>query len=190
MPKNKTQKIQIGTKFGRLTTIRFHHQDNRWRRWYLCRCDCGKRKVIHGSAMVSGNTRSCGCLSTEAKRARLLPNNKGVINQIILGYKRHAKGRGFAWKLNFNAVTGIINKPCFYCGTINSNKKITKNCKSGFEYNGIDRINSQKGYSKDNCVPCCVQCNKAKMAMSRDDFLSWIKKVYCYSKTAMAEQWG
>ena len=51
----------------------------------------------------------------------------------------------------------------------------------GFLYSGIDRVNSQEGYVKNNCVPCCDKCNKAKMAMSRDEFLNWIKLVYQHS---------
>lgn len=31
---------------------------------YLCHCDCGNDKVILGASLRSGNTRSCGCLST------------------------------------------------------------------------------------------------------------------------------
>lgn len=33
--------------------------------WY-CNCDCGtKNKIILGSALTSGNIRSCGCLHKE-----------------------------------------------------------------------------------------------------------------------------
>jgi hypothetical protein len=27
---------------------------------------------------------------------------------------------------------------------------------------GLDRIDSKKGYTKDNCVPCCGFCNNLK----------------------------
>lgn len=35
-------------------------------RW-LCRCDCGNEKVILGSSLVTGHTKSCGCLSKRYK---------------------------------------------------------------------------------------------------------------------------
>ena len=178
--------IKTGDKFNRLTAIRLDHIGEHNRSYFLFKCDCGTEKVILGSQVKPGNTKSCGCLSKEIKKAKLLPQNKGVINQIILGYKRHAKRRGFAWSLTFDEVSNIINKPCYYCGAVNSNKKITKNCQ-GFSYNGIDRVNSLKDYTIDNVVPCCDFCNKAKGNKTKDEFLSWVKRIY---KTAMAEQWG
>lgn len=179
--------IQKGDKYGRLTAIKLDHIGEHNRSYFLFECDCGVKKVILGSQVKSGNTKSCGCLSREVKKSKLLPQNKGVINQIILGYKHHAKRRGFTWNLSFDDVSSIIRKPCHYCGKRNSNKKITKNCKDGFLYNGIDRVNSLKNYTIDNVVPCCDYCNKAKGNKTKQEFLSWVKRIY---KNAMAEQWG
>lgn len=44
-----------------------------------------------------------------------------------------------------------------------------------YTYNGIDRVNNDIGYIKNNCIPCCKICNRAKNSMSYDDFLNWIK---------------
>ena len=41
--------------------------------------------------------------------------------------------------------------------------------------------NSELGYIKSNCVPCCYICNRAKNILSREDFLNWIKRVYNYA---------
>ena len=37
-----------------------------------CRCDCGNTTVVRGNHLVSHNTNSCGCLSNDVRRARLL----------------------------------------------------------------------------------------------------------------------
>ena len=179
--------IQTGDRFNRLTAIKLDHVGEHNRSYFLFKCDCGSEKVILGSLVKSGNTKSCGCLSGEVRKAKLLPNNRGVINQVILGYKRHAKDRGFSWNLTFEEVSAIISKPCCYCGAVNSNKKITKNCQDGFSYNGIDRVNSKKDYTPDNVAPCCDFCNKAKGNKTKEEFLSWVKRIY---KNAMANQWG
>jgi len=173
--------IKPGDKFNRLTAIEFSHIGKHNRRHFKFKCDCGNYTTISAEAVTSGNTKSCGCLSMEVKKSKLLPNNLGVIRQIILGYKRHAKGRRFNWELSEPEVISIINKPCYYCGIEPSNIKITKNCKQGFKYSGIDRVNSNFGYFIGNCVPCCNQCNQAKMAMKSDDFMSWVKRVYEYN---------
>ena len=35
-------------------------------RYWLCRCDCGKEVNVRSSSLLSGNTRSCGCLKVES----------------------------------------------------------------------------------------------------------------------------
>ena len=184
----KLMELQVGNKFNRLTVLNFDHYDNKHRKYYNFRCDCDIEKIIHGAAVVSGNTKSCGCYGKEVRKSKKLPNNKGVINQIVLQYKRHAKNRDIEWNLKYEEVEKIIQEPCFYCGAINSNHKITKNLPEGYNHNGIDRVDSGKGYLTTNVVPCCKICNYAKSNMKQKDFILWANKVSDYTK-AMAEQW-
>jgi hypothetical protein len=179
--------IPEGSKFYRLTVTGMHHIDTRWRRHYTCICDCGNTKVVQSSLLKSGNTRSCGCLAIEAKSIHRLPNDQGVINHLILQYKRHARNRGHVFELSKDSFTEMIKQPCHYCGLPPSNNKVTKNC-SGFLYSGIDRVNSDIGYVDGNAVPCCVTCNYAKRDLSTHDFLMWVNRVYTHN--AMAQQWG
>jgi hypothetical protein len=172
----------IGKVFTRLTVIEFSHKDKRSRFWWRCKCECGKEKVLHTGNLNSGNTKSCGCYREEfrketAKR-KTLPNDGGSVNQIILGYKRHAKNRGIEWKLPRDFVDQIIRKPCFYCGVFGGNLKKTKNNKDGFRHNGIDRVERERLYTEDNVVACCGTCNMAKGKMSADKFLLHIVKIY------------
>ena len=190
MPLNNTKELPPGTKFNRLTIIKLNHKDNRWRRHYLCKCDCGNEKVVQGSLMVSGNTKSCGCLVKEMGQSKRISKNHSEITAIILGYKRHAKDRDIKFMLTREDVINIIFNKCHYCGSDLSNNKITKNSiNGGLHYNGIDRIDSHKDYTIDNVVPCCKICNLAKRDKSRDIFLTWINRVYMHQE-AMADQWG
>ena len=45
-------------------------------------------------------------------------------------------------------IDNILTKPCHYCG---DTKRV-----------GCDRIDNNKGHSKDNVVPCCIECNTAR----------------------------
>lgn len=47
-----------------------------------------------------------------------------------------------------------------------------------FRWNGIDRIDSAKGYVEGNVVPCCKFCNEMKSDKSRDEFLQLIAAIY------------
>lgn len=185
---NKLMELIPGSKYNRLTVIKFSHKDKRSRKYYLFKCDCGNEKIIHGTAVTSGNTKSCGCYGNETRKSKRLPDNKGVINHIILQYKRHARNRNIEWYLTYDQVKNIIEQPCKYCGIEKSNHKITKNCPEGYDYNGIDRIDSSKNYAIDNVVPCCKICNYAKSNMTQKDFVLWLQKAATHTK-AMAEQW-
>ena len=180
--------FEVGQKYNRLEIVEKLGYDKHKNRLYKCKCDCGNEIIVRGNALTSGNTQSCGCLSLETKKSKRLPNNRGVINQVILQYKRHAKDRNLAWDLSFEEVEMLIQQPCFYCGAIGSNFKITKICKEGFHHNGIDRVDSSKGYFSSNVVPCCKICNKAKSDMNQKDFIFWAKRVSEHTES-MAEQW-
>lgn len=194
MLKMKTRrKIIPGERFGRLVVIKkdgVHIKPCGTKQSkYLCICDCGKYTSVLGQNLTNGNTKSCGCLSREIKKAKLLPNNKGVINHIILQYKRHARDRGFDWQLSYEQVEKLINSPCYYCGAEKSNHKVTKNCKNGYDHNGIDRVDSKRGYTIDNVVSCCKICNIAKSNMDQKDFIEWLQRAANHTK-AMADQWS
>lgn len=60
-----------GQKFGRLLVCSFSHMDSRGRLFWNCTCDCGKNKVVQGSDIEGGRSRSCGCTQREAARKRL-----------------------------------------------------------------------------------------------------------------------
>ncbi len=56
-----------GQRFGRLTAIE-PTKSQGWGTSWLCICDCGKTKAIRSDVLRHGESRSCGCLSDEARR--------------------------------------------------------------------------------------------------------------------------
>lgn len=59
-----------GQRFSRLLVLRRGDNVGRNTMW-VCRCDCGLEKPIARKHLLGGRTRSCNCLNTEAKRARI-----------------------------------------------------------------------------------------------------------------------
>lgn len=52
-----------GRRFGKLTVIEFTGTRTRRRyKLWRCRCDCGEIALVDTTSLVSGNTKSCGCL--------------------------------------------------------------------------------------------------------------------------------
>lgn len=63
-----------GKRFGKLVVIkREENASNGDARW-LCKCDCGKHKIIRGTALNHGLTVSCGCYHKQ------IVSNKNNIN--------------------------------------------------------------------------------------------------------------
>lgn len=65
-----------------------------------------------------------------------------------------ARNKQYKFDLSKAYFNIILESPCFYCG-----KSKTWNNYSYF----IDRIDNLKGYTVDNCLPCCSECNRLRM---------------------------
>jgi excisionase family DNA binding protein len=60
-----------GKQFGRLTVLD-RAPNGKWgSACWRVRCECGQERIVRGSNLRSGNTRSCGCLDAEVTVARL-----------------------------------------------------------------------------------------------------------------------
>ena len=99
-------------------------------------------------------------------------------------YKSGAKDRGLCFELTKEDFHSIVTKPCVYCGKLPEvrvfRKGRTGECSASV--NGIDRVDSSKGYTLDNVVPCCTRCNQMKLNYETSDFLEHISKIYHFTK--------
>ena len=64
-----------GKKFGKLEVIGVHDTGSR-KTYYVCQCDCGNIKVVRADALISGATKSCGCIKKEHDKINLTANHK------------------------------------------------------------------------------------------------------------------
>lgn len=68
-----TAPLAIGTRLGKLVLVA-HAEPPKFgprEAWSLWACDCGKQKKIRTRAVISGGTRSCGCVGRNAMRGLL-----------------------------------------------------------------------------------------------------------------------
>lgn len=82
----------------------------------------------------------------------------------LISIKNNAQARDLKFLLSDEQAINLLHQNCYYC-----NKE---------EADGIDRIDSNKDYTIDNCVPCCKICNVMKNKFSNDVFFTQIKKIY------------
>lgn len=182
-----------GQTFGRLfVTHRYNYKNKSDQLQYLCKCSCGKELYVTASHLISGHTKSCGCLFIEKQRNSKLGIKKdregfygykdSLMSLKLNVYKKYrcgAESRELDFELTLEQFLGFIFQECFYCGCNNSNKIISRyNSEVFLQYNGIDRIDNNKGYIVGNCVPCCKFCNFSKRTLTQQEFYSKIKQIY------------
>lgn len=172
----------IGKRYGKLTVIDFSHVI-KGNSYWKCKCDCGNNKILPAHSLKSGNTSSCGCFKVY-KHAQ----GETGFNILYGTYKMNSRNRGKKFDLSLEEFKKITSERCYYCGTEPiSIAKTTWNIKDSkkldhtvYRYNGIDRIDSSKGYEKNNIVPCCKWCNIAKANRTLADFKKHIFKIYVF----------
>jgi hypothetical protein len=170
-------------RFGRLVPVQWIGRKGHETIWQF-RCSCGTLTEMSIDKVRPGCTQSCGCLKREKDIARLapyighntLPVAVSATNIIYRRYRQHAEERGLIFNLTLDQFGFLITQPCYIpnCGKVNSNRQRVGQRNEWFEYNGIDRIDNDRGYVDGNVAPCCRTCNFAKRAMGLHEFYTWI----------------
>jgi hypothetical protein len=171
---------KIDQRFGRLLVTRLVGKDERtgcalWE----CQCDCGNAVILASSQLgPTSGTQSCGCLQKERQlEAVSLPEGEGALRSLFAEYRRDAKRRGYVFDLTREQFAERVTKRCYYCGSGPSNFHIRKAMNGGMFYNGIDRLNNDLGYTAENSVACCWECNHLKGTRSVDEFMEHILRI-------------
>lgn len=189
-------KDRTGDRHGRLTVISHAGKDHRNKHLWLCLCDCGNKKVVVSDNLSSGKSNSCGCLKAEflsqkGNQYGLYEDREKALLKVQYSHlKRRDKNKGFSDTISLEAFSILSKSPCKYCGLeyskeiedrLNESKKQKRLSDHVLRCNGVDRVDSSKGYTVENSVPCCKYCNTAKNTMSESEFLKWIKRVYNFN---------
>ena len=173
-----------GKIFGFLTVIEMcndqHTSDNIY---WICRCECGIEKSIRSSDLLLGLTKSCGCKKNFLhSKSAVKPLKQTATNTLYSHYRTAARNRKINFSLSNDDFAILIQSNCYYCGVgpIGKYKRATIQGDEFFPYNGIDRIDSNIGYTIENCVACCKICNIAKSDYSLEEFKEWINRLTKY----------
>ena len=98
-----------GQRFGRLVAVKKVFLDKKESNGvvsgWLCKCDCGNEAVASAKHLKLGETQSCGCLLSEAARAKTVDDNIfGHVESTALSL---LKINGKPRKNNKSGVTGV-----------------------------------------------------------------------------------
>ncbi len=190
-----------GQRFGRLVVVGVAERiQHKWKLRFAwkCICDCGNTKVTLSHSLTRGLCTSCGCFKVEMtrKRNRKAPGHSGLTN-LIGAYKKSAIARGHEFTLSLQDFSHLTKMACHYCGAQpllraraeKKNSTIEGRIHSEYPYNGLDRVDNDRGYTHENCVPCCIRCNYAKHTSTYADFIGWARRISAYQDNKDAINW-
>ena len=110
----------------------------------------------------------------------VLPRGRAAFNALLYQLKLHAKERNIEWALATEQVQLLTKQNCFYCGCPPAQSKKHPHYNGEYVYNGLDRVDNNKGYMPGNIVPCCNVCNRMKGTMESSDFIDHVERIKIY----------
>ena len=144
----KTADPQVGDTFGRLTIIDGIAIRAKREKYFRMLCICGNTKTVAKGSLVSGRSTSCGCFNAEQTSLRSTTHGK-------------RKDPIYAvWNMMVQRCTHPSNKEYKHYGargtTVCDSWRKFENFyrdmgDAPFERATLDRIDNDKGYSKENC---------------------------------------
>lgn len=150
MPRKEKNPIVVGDKFSKLTTISIGDD----RKYFLCLCDCGEKKLVRRDHLKSGKTTSCGCVRNVLASERAHVMHEANITHGMSGTRVH--NIWFTMRQRCNNQKNPHYK--FYGG------RGIKICQRWGVFENfladmgepdtdmtIDRIDNNKGYEPTNC---------------------------------------
>lgn len=162
-----------GKKFNRLTVLNLNTCKNKRSTYWNCLCDCGKNIVVKGAYLTNNHTKSCGCL-------KVFKHENGDVGFRLLYYRYKNRAKFYynnEFELTKEEFKKLTQQNCFYCGSEPKSISKSKSENSEYVYNGLDRVDTKRGYLLDNVVPCCGMCNRMKLDHSSEEFTKQILKI-------------
>jgi len=153
----------LGQTYNRLTVLEHVGSNKHKKALWRCLCSCGKEAIVIGSALLNGSTTSCGCYNLELLSERE-PMYKGKTNPHTLkhGMSKDAKNLPPIYRVWQGMKTRCTNTKIpnakYYSGRGISYDPSWESFQTFYQDMGdkpeglsLDRINNDKGYSKENC---------------------------------------
>lgn len=172
----------VGKQFNDWTVISQadrHPSKTRDQRWN-CRCKCGHEQPVRVHILMNGDSKRCKRCSpaTQSGSDSPLWNGSNLISgAIVCKYKHSAAKRRIPFEISAQDMEDLWIKQggtCIYTG-----EKLTLPAytKDNSYTASLDRIDSSKGYTRDNIQWVTKNVNIMKMAVPHEEFVRICKQV-------------
>lgn len=110
---------------------------------YKCK-DCKKKeRNKHYREKMSKEQKE----KNRSSMRKYVSSGKGKVLNILRSYKTSDLKKNLEFFIDEEDIEKALGSSCVYCG---------------FPATGLDRVDNNKGHTKENCVPCCKECNITK----------------------------
>lgn len=164
----------VGERFGRLVVIerappnpKHKARKSRW----VCQCDCGQTKEVLGEHLVAGYTKSCGCFRELDSHARFYRGCGDLSGKYWGHVQRHAKNREFEFDISIEEAWRLFEYQDKKCALSHLPITLNSNWSKLGQTASLDRIDSERGYVKDNVQWVHVDVQRMKMNLPEDRFV-------------------
>lgn len=113
----------------------------------------------------------------DANREHIREWHRHNLNVNYRANMESAKKKGIPMELSEDDYKVLMQNPCTYCGFLDEDKK----------FGGVDRLDSSKGYTKENSVSCCKTCNFMKTCLDPVTFIDRARHIA--NATQMPNAW-
>ena len=162
----------IGKKYGLLSVIDDGGKDNKGHLMYLCECECGNTKKIHGTHLRSGKTISCGC------KNKLKTIGSDFWYRIINhGVNTRAGRKELEKNITKEYIYDLFLEQKGLCKLSGLPITLPKTWRDRKHSASLDRIDSNKGYIVGNVQWVHKMVNVMKNTFPQDMFLFVCSKI-------------
>lgn len=130
------------------------------------------------------------CVLCEAKRfTRRIESIVGRMNVCVSAARKRAKGSGLDFDITVECVINLWKSQDGKCAYSGAEMSLLRGSRSIIGSTvSIDRIDSSRGYTKDNVVLCCNIVNRMKLNMSVEDFKHWCQLIVNHNPVSAAPE--
>lgn len=177
-----------GQKFGILTVVERAPNRKKATMW-KCNCDCGNEYVTYSTHLVNGTVTNCGCKLNKRGPAHHQWAGTDIISGNLWSIlKRSLRNRESRKILDFDIdiefATELFHKQKGMCALSGVELITYPNNKTTAS---LDRIDSKKGYTKDNVQWVHKDVNRMKNAYDEDYFIDFCKKIASHKSGGACE---
>lgn len=144
-------------RFGRLVVTKRAGTNSSGEATWLCACDCGASHVARGLYLRRGVTKSCGCLRRDIARKMLTESRfsrkhgHGAVGRLTPTYR---SWRAMIQRCNYRCQPNYANyggRGIRVCDRWLKFENFLADMGERPDGLTLDRIDNERGYSKDNC---------------------------------------